>query len=114
MDFASVTRVPHAQSVYIKRTVCLCTQMCRVTDRKLMEITYPLLKTPCAAVQRSAPFCMLMYRKESGIVAAPYVSSGWIRVGQTGSSAGRMCICFSIRSLNHISESIPPQSSLCS
>lgn len=56
MDFASVTRVPHAQSVYIKRTACLCTQTCRVADRKLMEIMYPLLKTPCAAVPCSAPF----------------------------------------------------------
>lgn len=39
-----------------------------------METVYPLLKSPCVAAQHSAPFCMLMYRKETVTVAAPYVS----------------------------------------
>lgn len=90
----------------------MCRQTCRVADRKLMETMCPLLKTPCAAEKRSAPFCMLMYGWDRGIVAAPSVSTSWSRSGQT--STGRMCICFSIGSLCHVSESIPPQSRLCS
>ena len=39
--------------------------------------------------------------------------SSWLGAGQTSRSAGRMCICFSIRSLCHLSESIPTQSLQC-
>lgn len=102
MDFASVTRALHSQAVYIRRTARMCRQTCRVADRKLMETMCPLLKTPCAAEKRSAPFCMLMYGWDRGIVAAPSVSTSWSRPGQT--STGRMCICFSIGSLCHVSE----------
>lgn len=53
MDFASVTRALHSQAVYIRRTACMCRQTCRVAERKLMETMCSLLKTPCAAAQRS-------------------------------------------------------------